>query len=146
MGKFDLRKYDVNPLVTRDFEITEIEGEPILTGRVVGEKNRALFKKIQSRGAAGRRGTPLTPGEIQVRARKNARELFAGDCITTWAKRPPLDTDGNPVEFSVEACKEFLAALPDHLIDRLIGFFADADNFTDAAQVTPGDAEAVAGN
>lgn len=136
-----LAKHDINPNKTQLYTFYELEGEPALTVRVVGEKNRPLFKRIQKR-AGGANRAPLNVQQIQSKARRNARELFAGSdgCIDGWPTAP-LDSDGNPVEFSAENCSAFLVALPDHLLDGLIAYVASSENFTGEDDVTPEQAD-----
>lgn len=141
-----LNKYDVNESETREYPIVEIESDdglcPTLTVKVATEANKAYRDGLmRDRGTVkshSRINKKLSEKEIQ-NTRNADRRLYSETVVIGWKAVP--DVSGNPVEFNVENCRQFLEALPNWVFDRLRMFCTDPANFTQVI-----DTEEKAGN
>lgn len=153
---FGLAKYDLNA-ITQRIDLPEITptGAPVLTLIVKCERNRAfanaLFKRAHPKDAPAEPppdATALTPADDEaasaqrdVAAREQLAAMYAGTVVVGWEN---ATSGGEPVAFSVEACRDFIAQLLEHCPDvwntRVRDFVAEVANFRPVAPtVDPAD-------
>lgn len=111
------------------FHITMPNGKnPVITGRIAGEKNLNYFNQVLKRTA--KRAKAIQAGAMSqamlAENRDEDRMLFPKYVITGWEV---VDAQGKEVAFSPSECSDFLNALPDHVFDDLRNFFASPNNF-----------------
>lgn len=127
-------------------ELPEVAPGAAIELRFAGESNRPYFNAVLKRAAqrlraAGGRPARVVSAEAIAQNRAEDRELFPRYvCTGNW--RGILDQEGNEVECTPEALREFCAKLPDWLFDRLREAAADPTNFA----IEEVDADELAGN
>jgi hypothetical protein len=130
---------------TATYEFEAVGGRPELTVRPATEANRAYLNGVLQKGRRmlkQARGKRLSP-ELLVEAREQDFALYARCVVTGWKR--VRDASGAEVLFSVEACEEFLRALPPEMFDELRSFCSTAETFRPASDDQP-DLEDAAGN
>lgn len=145
----DVDQTKVVEYAIEDCELTDADGvshTPILCGISAGEKNKKLLSAALKYNAKhGGNARKRSPEKIVKLARGNARNFFPQFVLTGW--RDVYDGAGAPVEFSVEAARGFLHALPNHLLNGVMEYFASPANFTHSEEAITGeDVEEAAGN
>lgn len=143
--KFEhLRKLQVRSDVVQDFDLLEIEGNPLLKVKPALEGNRAYFTSLLKRNkryAQQLRTMGMTP-ELMDKTREEDRELYARFVIVGWES--VVDSENKDVKFSTEDCLAFLRALPDYIFDQVRQFCSTPGNFVknfDDDQATAGNSE-----
>lgn len=122
----DFKKYDPRGR-TADYTLP-IDGDPKLTMKHAGQTNKpytnAVVKHNAKSGAfrRGRADASMLADNLNL-----DRDLFGFHVITGW--KGVVDQEGNEVLFTPDACKEFLYALPDWIVQELSAFAARAHNF-----------------
>jgi len=117
---------------TAEFTFYGIAGEPTLEVRPATESNREFFNaalkrsKHAGRRQRGRKSIP-TPETIE-QARQEDILLFSKYIVKSWPV-PPVDSAGEPVEFSPEVVAQFLDAIPSDMFTELRVFCLEIDNF-----------------
>ena len=132
-----LRRLNVNKSSTAEYEIVEIEGDPVLEGVFAGETNipyyNALLKRSH-RNARKFKANKVSSKEIED-ARNHDRELYPEYVITGW--RNVFDSNGSEVNFSKSNLKEFLNSLPNYLFQDIRDFFGNPESFVSDPEDAP---------
>lgn len=119
---------------------------PVLHVSHAGDSN-AGYQNALLKASKGR-SRQIANGNISVELiremRDTFRRLFPAYVVHGWEN--VRDAHGSLVPFSQAACADFVAALPDHILDDLTSFCSQAVNFLDDDMPTPDDVEALAGN
>ena len=133
-----LDKFDVKHDQTVTYKIQEIElnyKTPELYVLPATQKNAPYFNSVLKAGKPYERqvksGSMTT--ELMSISRDIDRELYAVHVIKGWNNI--FDKQGQPVEFTQDACKEFLKALPDWIFDNLTIFCKNPNSFVGAANI-----------
>ncbi len=126
-----LQKLEVQEGKTRELTLSRLEGDPVLIGVFAGERNPKYLDALTIEAARMADKRPEGEKNTVQDFRTQDRNVFPGSTLTGW--RNVVDTAGNPVEFSDEACKSYLWALPDRIMDKVRNFFLDAEEFIDGA-------------
>jgi len=148
MANFDhLKKLDVTKDKTATYTFGQIvvnDVSPILTVAPATEANKGYFNALLKRASKSAR--QVAAGKVSAALisenREEDRTLYPLYIVQGWEN--VFDADGNTVEFSKEACAEFLSALPDWLFDDLRNFCGKPDSFVDVSSLV--DLEEVAKN
>lgn len=137
-----LKKLEVKAGETAPFTLYQVVGEPVLHLAAATEANKPYFNALLKRSRKNQRrlqSGSFTAALIEEN-RDDDRELYPKFVVKGWDKI--IDSEGNSVPFSVDACNDFLAALPNWLFDEVRQFAVEATNFVDVEV----DMEEVAGN
>ncbi|MHA1859164.1 MAG: hypothetical protein ACTSUU_06935 [Candidatus Thorarchaeota archaeon] len=137
-----LKKLEVKAGETAPFTFYQIVGEPVLHLAPATEANKPYFNALLKRSRKNQRrlqGGNFTATVI-AENRDDDRELYPRHIVKGWDQ--VVDSDGESVPFSKEACADFLTALPDWLFDEARQFAVDASNYVDVEA----DVEELAGN
>lgn len=114
-----------------DFELSRLEGYPVLTMAPATEANKPYFNAMMKEGQKAFKR--VKHGGVTAAAlsesRKLSRKLFPRFVIKSWTG--VVDLKGNEVPFSKEACEDFLKALPDYIFDEVRDFAGEISNFLD---------------
>lgn len=134
MTKFaHLSKYD--PKGKRVWYALPIAGAPELELKHAGMENKpyaqAVAKANQRSGAARR---SMSPAELAAANLNIDRAVFPEHVITGW--RGIVDADGEEVPFSVDNCRDLLAALPDWIVQGVSIFAGAPRNFLEDDEPT----------
>ena len=125
---------------TIEYEILEVEGDPVLIGVFAGEQNKpyqnALLKRA-TRNVRKLRAGKMTAKELAAN-RDHDRELFPKFVLKDWRVK---DAGGNDAEFTEDNCRAFLYALPDDLVDDVRNHFSNPVNFREEDLIEPADVE-----
>ena len=147
-----LDKLQVRKENTAEYEMFEIETAPNLIVRCTSDNQeyqtgiRAKRQEIQrqiNKSKGKKRARTRAGDRIFELLRGPDRETYPGTVVIGWTTNK--DAEGNEVEYSDEACEDFLKALPDWLFDGLRVFCIDANNFMDIP-MSADDEEDLAGN
>jgi hypothetical protein len=132
-----LKDYEVKATDTLAMELTHpaFGDDPIvLKGKYCGTSNKEYNKAVMQWSATARRGSRdgvVKVGEVSdgLIAEKVAldRKLFPLHVITGWDN--VKDEKGAPAAYSLEACQEFFANIPDEIFHSIHGTFSNAANF-----------------
>ncbi len=138
-----LSKLNVTDESIVDYPLEELEGSPVLRLRPATESNAKYTNEVlrlsgQSNGQRKKQKMKVSLEEIQ-RLRNQDRDLYPKHVIAGWSGI--TDVDGKDVDFTVEACAQFIAALPDWIFDPIRVTASNPETF---ALVI--DSEAKAGN
>lgn len=130
-GKYSAQRED--GAAVRTFTFYDLDGTPKLDCRPATKANpkynSARFKAFNKRTRGGRKTLKVTP-QSQEQARREDAALLSKYCVVGWPKSPPIDDDTEqPVEFSVENCRQFLLAIPDEMFDDMRAWITDGQNF-----------------
>ena len=154
MSQFDhLKALHVKDGDTADYYFEELGGTPYLTCAPATNVNKAFLNAVMkkskeaSRVANARRrlrgSDEVTDAAIE-RARLEDIELFVEYIVSGWGN--VFNTDGEPVEFTKENCREFLQAIPPEMFADLRLFCLDVRNFRQETGMDPDEQEALQGN
>lgn len=142
----------VNKENTAEYEIYEIETAPTLIVRCTADNNEyqakirgmreQITRKLNSKKKQQRKRSRITD-QIFDLLRNPDREAYPGMVVVGWTTNK--DANGEEVEYSDEACTDFLKALPDWLFDGIRMFCIDAQNFI-KVQMSADDEEEISGN
>lgn len=126
---------------TREYVFGNIEGEPSLMVSPANDENKdyqdtrlrlALEASDRQAGSPRTRAPKKITPEDMVRQmdedRDFDRKVIAQACVRGWGT-PPVDNDGNAVEFSVENAYDFLCAIPNYMFDPFRNFAQNVLNF-----------------
>jgi len=126
-----LRKLDVQGAAVAEFELVELEGNPVLVGVFAGETNAPYYNQLVKR--SGKNSRRFRAGKLTTRElednREHDRELFPKHVIKSW--RGVMDSRGEPAQFSMANCLAFLSALPNWLFDDVRNHFSNPVSFVD---------------
>lgn len=124
-----LKKLDVKAEALTPYTVYVIEGAPVLMLAPATEANTAFFNSVlrRTKEAARRIRSGVVNKETLAANREEDRENYPLYIIKGWSG--VTDEDGNNVPFSVDACKEFVAALPDWIFDDIRTFAGNPANF-----------------
>ena len=126
-----LQKLDVGVAETIDYELFQIEGEPVLELAPATEANKPYFNAVLRRSRKSVRALQagsISPGMIASN-REEDRALYVAHIIRGW--RGVLDSDGKVAPFTQENVRDFLAALPNWIFDDLRTYAGNPANFMD---------------
>lgn len=133
------------------FGITKDDGTfapAVLHLRFAGDGNPGWLNAITAHAAANptRLRGIATQGNREVAQLLEARDraLFPKHVVVGWDN--VVDSEGQRVPFSVEACSDFFEALPLWILDDVRLFALTASNFVASNIPTPEQAEELAGN
>lgn len=140
MSKFDhLKALDVAGSATTRYTLHEItvNGKcPTLIGRPATEANKpyfnSLLKKARKNVRAAQAGA--VNAAMLEENRDEDRRLFHEHVITGWENMVDVD-GGADLPFNKKDCKDFLAALPNHIFDKVRDHFATTENFVDGIDI-----------
>lgn len=142
-----LEKLKVKSSATALFTFEEIEGEPTLKVKPIGEQNKEYTNQVLKKGKKTIRS--LRKGKMSVATLKENREqdyrLFPRYVVVDWPVAP-MDANGDPVDFSPENCEAFLKAIPVRMFNELREFCGDDDNFLDEDELDSEDREELGKN
>lgn len=127
-----LQKLRVNKVATAEYELVELEGNPVLVGVFAGEGNKKFYNAIlkrTNRNARIRGTKSKNLGRDVKDNREHDRELFPECVLKSWNR--VLDSSGQEATFSQANCEAFLDALPDYIFDDLRAFFSNPVNFVE---------------
>jgi len=139
-----IRKLGTPEGKTAEYGFPELEGEPTLIVAPATEANKPYYNALlrKSRRKQRAMGTGKWTVALVKENRNIDRTLYAKHVVKGW--RDVVNDNGDNVDFSPEACSEFLNALPWELFDPLRLFVSEADSFQDEEE-SP-DEEELAGN
>lgn len=124
-----LQKLDVATADAVDFELFQLEGEPVLKVRPATEANKPYFNAVLRRSSRTQRALTarnMNAGTVAANRRED-RELYAAHIVCGWSRI--VDSEGKDVPYTKEAARDFLAALPDWIFDDLRVFCGNPSNF-----------------
>lgn len=115
---------------TVDYPIYQIAGEPVLVLKPATEANKPYFNAVLKRSRRNIRAVQsgAINNKMLAENRDEDRELYPRHVIADW--KGITDSKGKPVDFSVDACRSFLEALPDWVFDEIRNFAGSSANFT----------------
>lgn len=148
--KFDFDAYKPDRTEkTYELPIEGAGGKPVvLLLRHAGTTNKAYFSAVTKRSAArANKGGKVTAERIMESMRESvdkARDIFPRHVVVSWHN--VVDSDGNVVPYSTEACLEFFLALPDWIVSLITNFAENPMNFIEDDQPSPREIEERAGN
>jgi len=140
-----------------DFELSMLEGNPVLEMvcaaenpayseallKIGGERRRDLAKKDARRVAeTGDTEAMVRRWRDDEQEREDDRAIYPGTVVRGW--RNVINSKGEPVPYSIDACRAFFAKLPDWILNRIRWFAVVPKNFSGKAPPPP--AATVAGN
>lgn len=115
------------------FQIKGKKVSPILHVKPATQNNAKYFERVmEAQKEANKTITEDDNNIYQVlfdTRRDLARKQFPGPVIVGWDKSTIIDDAGNEVEFTEEVCAEFLKAIPDDFMDKLIEYCTTPANF-----------------
>lgn len=121
---------------------------PVLIVSHAGEPNKgywaAFLRQSTSKGRARQISTGKITPELIEETRETFRTLFPIHIVKGWENI--VDANGNPVEYSPQACAEFLKALPPPIFDDVSNFCIQYANFIDEDMPTEQQVDELAGN
>lgn len=145
------QKHDINGETLREFVFGDLEGEPSVwvapatdvNPEFLNERVRIAIERAESAPGTprGKRTPAITSDGIEA-DREADRVLLSRTCAKKWGT-PPVDQDGQPVEFNEANCYEFFKELPIWIFDPLRGFASNIYNFAPSTHVTEASAEAM---
>jgi len=141
---FDFSSAQVTNESLAELPLPMLPGAPVLLVAPATEANKSYFEarlKISNRmKRAMGPNTEITAGAISTN-RDQDRKLYGQFIVRGWPK-PPVDTKGQPVEFSRDRAIELINAIPDWVFDDISAFCREPANFLDQ----PIDSDGIAGN
>ena len=149
MAKFShLKALSVSDGDTAEFTFYEIGGAPVLTCAPATKVNSDFLNAVLKQSKAAQRKLRARKGQMPTAAQLEEVKqqdvvLFTKYIVKDW--RNVEDFDGTPVEFSEEACQEFLLAIPDDMFEDLRAFCLDISNFRQEG-MDPEEQEELMGN
>lgn len=130
---FGLKRFDVSATDTKEFKVSLLDA--ILIVRPATEANKDYFNKVlkksRKRLNAAKRGN--VDAAVLAESRDEDRELYPKYVVVDW--RDVYDKDGEPVEFSVDNCRDLLKQMPPWMFDELREFASEISNFIDVMDV-----------
>lgn len=118
---------------------------PVLLGRSgIVDKNPRLRAALNAANA--KRRLSGSDEEVGRWAIQVARTVWPVHVFTGW--RNVLDSAGNAVPFSAQACRSFMESIPDHVLGDVIRHYTNHRNFVrdPALSLEPAEVEETAGN
>lgn len=119
--------------------------QQVTASRARGESAEALAQSPAFIAAAAD-DTIADLADMSVRMREVTREIYPGNVIRGWEH--VVDADGAPVEFSIEACRDFLAAMTgdaEIVLDEIIAHATSPATFPDDGSIAAEELETLAG-
>lgn len=142
---FDFSSAQVTNESLAELPLPMLPGQPVLLVASATEANPQYFDarlKISNRMKRSMGpNADITAGTIKVN-RDQDRKLYGQHIVRGWPT-PPLDMDGNPVPFNLDAAKALIDAVPDWVFDDISAFCREPSNFV---ETEPHDVEDIAGN
>jgi hypothetical protein len=132
LKKFDVTSEMVHTHKMEDITLRDAEGNdhvPELVGKPATEVNKPyarlqLQKSNKRAKSMAARGATL---ETMDASREDDRSMYPRMVLTGW--NHIYDDAGQPVEFSLKHCEEFLQALPNYVFDSVRQAFITPQNF-----------------
>jgi hypothetical protein len=145
-----LAKLEVNETTLAEYVFMEIEGEPSIFFAPAIDENREFYNEsvrlsVQRAEEEPKRKPPkrgMRRSEIFAtddleEARERDRQLISKFCAKRWGV-PPVDKDGQTVEFSAENVYAFFKALPNYIFDPVRVWVPNPRNFVQTGELAPG--------
>lgn len=126
----NLTKLEVTGDSTAEYKLIEIESEPVLILKPASESNAKYFNALlREHGAAkgGRKAKVKIDNKLVAKMREQDKKLYPKYVVAGWTGM--LDAKGKDVPFSVEACEEFFAVLPNWIFDGIREFATMPESF-----------------
>lgn len=127
-----LNKLNVTQDSTAEYELSELEGTPVLIVSPANESNSGYMNgllRMTGKKRAGRKTKVSVDAKSMGEMRENDRVLYPDHVITGW--NGMVDSKGKDVKFSVQAAQDLCKALPNWIFDGLRGFANDPESFLD---------------
>ena len=125
-----LNKLNVTNESQAEYELSELEGAPVLTVRPANESNAGYMNgllRLTGSKRAGRKVKTKVDTKAMAEMRDNDKALYPEHVIIGWTNM--LDAKGKQVVFSEKEAKDLLAQLPNWIFDGLRGFANDPESF-----------------
>lgn len=125
-----LEKYRADQDLTKEYPLTELEGNYILIVKQANDSNKQYMSEVLRRSGEGRgqrRKKIKIDADYLDKLRDMDREVYPKYIVVGW--KGVQDSDGQEVAFSSKGCAEFLEALPDWIFNPLREFCTDPENF-----------------
>lgn len=141
-----LSRYDVarDPV---EYVLYQLDGDPAIQLQPGTEVNKpyhnALLKRNAKLAQRFRAGTKVTR-EMLKDNREHDKVLYAKHVISGWDGI--TNDEGEEVPFTPEACRQFLAMLPDWIFDEIRVFATNPANFVKEDEPTEAEVEDISGN
>lgn len=140
MSRFNFSSLRVEKSARAEFELVDLdcpEGATDSRGRAIRcprltlapatKETTEYWKQFIGRNAGRRLRRGRVSASLLDETREQDRKLYPRYIVHGW--EGVFDVDGNPVEFSREACAEFFEELPDYVLDDVRGFAGDPHSF-----------------
>lgn len=124
-----LKRLEVGVAETVDYELFQIEGEPVLEVAPATEANKPYFNAVLRRSRKNVRAInagSISPGMIASN-RAEDRLLYAAHIVKGW--RNVQDAEGKEAPFTSENVRDFLEALPNWIFDDLRTYCGNPANY-----------------
>lgn len=133
---------DTAVLVLHDVKLTD--NPVVLHVALATADNKDYFNALMAEGLSGgsRRSRTAATGqnELVSKSMDLDKKLYPEYVIKNWEN--VVDAKGDSVDFSTEACKDFLTAVPQWVLDDIRLFCTNPLNFTNTAlKIDPVDLE-----
>ena len=129
-----LKELDVEASSTAEYtfhQVTVNGKTPVLIVSPATEANKPYFNALLKRSAKTSRQVRsgnINTGLIEEN-RDEDRELYPKHVVKSW--RDVIDAKGKDTPFTVSDCTDFLAALPNWVLDDLFAFCREPSNFAE---------------
>lgn len=126
----NIEAYNVTKDNLMEFPLIELGGEPVMILRSATEGNAGYMNgllRLTGQTDSVRRKKLVVDADLMDKTRAHDKVLYPEFVISGWSG--VQDADGNEVKFSIKVAKEFMAALPDWIFDRIRTFASDPENF-----------------
>lgn len=122
----------------KELPLPWLRGEPVLLVKPATEANEK-FRAAMLRTSGKRQRNVLMKGKVDAadadQDRDDDRALYPRYVIVGW--RNVKNKEGKPVEFTIDACLAFIAALPNWIFDKIRVFCMRPENFVDVVDEDP---------
>ena len=122
--------YNVTKDNVMEYPLIELAGEPVLILRSATEGNAGYMNgllRLTGVADGGRRKKIVIDAAMMEETREHDKTLYPENVIVGW--KGVVDAEGNEVKFSVKVAKEYMAALPSWIFDRIRTFASEPENF-----------------
>lgn len=124
---FDFSSAHLKPGKTVPLVLNMLPGEPVVQIEHLGESNKSFFNDLIARANAK---ATVVPSKLTAKALKEARAKNR-EMIAKHAVRDLVATHDDGRKATKEDIPEFIAALPDDVIDLIREFASNPENFRD---------------
>lgn len=127
-----LSKLKVSADKTVDYDLYQLEGEPVLQLLPATEANKPYFNALLRASRKNVRAVQSKKVNVHTieNNRNEDRQLYGKFIVKGW--KGIVDSKGKEVEFSEENVLGFLAALPNEIFDDMRTFASETDNFIES--------------